>query len=227
MTTISFPDNVKKVLFDMDGTLVDTEPIGPMVFEAYFSSLGVKVEPADLALFTKIWRREVTIYNQNDWLYDYARMNRLDKSKDQLLDGFYDSYIEALNHAKPLPGADRLLRQLAEKGVELGLVTASKLSQAQTILDNNQWGDLFKIIVTKDDQIKPKPSPEPYLLGLQKLGAGDQLVWVFEDARNGVISAKAAGCYVVGLRTGPGEQDLSQADVVIDDLSKVEFADEN
>lgn len=221
MTKIIFPKHITKVLFDMDGTLVDTEPIGPEVFAAYFRSLGVTVELADLILFTKIWRREVTLYNQNDWLYDYAKMNQINLSKDELLDGFYNSYIEALGQAKPLPGADALLRKLAGRGVDLGLVTASKLSQAEAILINNQWSNLFKIIVTKDDQIEPKPSPEPYLLGLQKLGISGDQVWVFEDARNGVASAKAAGCYVVGLRTGPGEQDLSLADVVIDDLSEV------
>lgn len=217
------PDNIEAILFDMDGTLVDTEPIGPKAFIEYFRSFNIEINQQELALFTKIWRREIRDYDQNDWLFECARGNNVNIHKEDFLEGFYNNYIELISQAKQLLGVDDLLNKLKKFGYKVGLVTASKRDQTSKILENNNWNDIFDIIVSYEDTVDHKPNPAPYLKGVEFIGTNADQTLVFEDSSNGIVSAKSAGCYVVGLRTGTDGQDLTRADIIIDNLTQVEI----
>jgi sugar-phosphatase len=78
------------------------------------------------------------------------------------------------------------------------------------------------LLVTSDDVVNGKPSPEGYRLGAQRLGVDPGACLVFEDAPPGIAAGRAAGCRVVGLTTTHGPAQLQQADFVVPDLSHVQ-----
>ena len=82
--------------------------------------------------------------------------------------------------------------------------------------------DLFPVVVGAEDYAHGKPSPEPYLEGLSRLGVGARRAIVFEDATPGIQAARAAGLKVIAIRAGNfAGYDLSEADVVVDTLDEV------
>ncbi len=209
------------VLFDMDGTLIDTEPVGPDNFVQYFAKFGVEVKKQELELFTKIWRGQVSGYDQNQYILQIADKNNLEYQLEEFLKGFYQNYIKMIVEAKVLPGVDQILDQIAKSKSKIGLVTSSNREQVESILKMHNWSKYFDIIITKDDINHKKPNPEPYLIALNKLLADANKTVVFEDSRVGVKAGKAAGCFVVGVMIGSQNQDLSEADLVINDLIEI------
>lgn len=217
------PKNRPFLLFDMDGTLVDTEPVGPQNFVNQLKKYDEMPTAEERELFIRIWRRDGTTIKQDDWLPKIARKYGIPRSDEAYLKEFYEMYAEAIEKAPSLPGADAFLRRAHAAGAhKLALVTASKRRQVKIILKYHGWQYLFDAVVASEDFTRHKPDPEPYRAALQKLGAESSRAIVFEDSKNGVNAAAAAGCYVVGLRAGnAAEQDLSRANTVIETFNDV------
>lgn len=220
---MKLPGNIKFLLFDMDGTLVNTEPVGPQVFVRQLGRYGKQPTTEEYDLFVKIWRRDGTNIKQDDWLPEIARKYDIDRVAADYLEEFYTMYIEAIIAAPALPHASEFLHTIKVSGrYKTALVTASKRHQVEAILRQHKWENTFNILVTSEDFMSHKPDPEPFMAGIQKLGAIPEECAVFEDSKNGVKSGKAAGCYVIGLRAGNSKpQDLSSADMVVEDFSDI------
>jgi HAD superfamily hydrolase (TIGR01509 family) len=222
---MKLPANAKFLLFDMDGTLVDTEPVGPKTFVAQLQQHGIQPTEAERTLFLKIWRRDGTDIKQDDWLPQIAQKYGITLSAEEFLQEFYSLYSKAITAAPALPGANEFLLQSKSRAYKTALVTASKRGQAEAILANHGWQDSFDVLVTSEDFTKHKPDPEPYTIAMRKLGASPEQCLVFEDSKNGVKAAKSAGCFVVGLRAGnSAAQDLASADVIADDFNDTNLA---
>ena len=209
------PSQYEAYLFDMDGTLVNTEPIGPQVFAALFKEHGVTITPEEKDLFEKVWRRDGTDIKEDDYLTGLVSKYGINKKPQGFIQEFYDAYKVAIVKADELPGVTEFLKQAATGGKHLVIVTSSKRDQAEAVLDYHGWRDLFVEIVSEEDITHFKPDPEPFLVAASKLRVAPVECVVFEDAKNGAISGKAAGMFVIGLRSGNElEQDLSSCDVI-------------
>ncbi len=219
------PAKASFLLFDMDGTLVDTEPVGPRTFVKQLRVHGKQPTEAEYALFCKIWRRDGTKIKQDDWLPSVAQKYNIGISPDNYLKEFYEMYLQAIITAPALPGAGHFLRTINATGrYKAALVTASKRPQVQAVIEHHNWNGLFDVLVTSEDFTAHKPIPEPFLVAMGRLGALPNGCIVFEDSKNGAISAHAAGCYVVGLRAGNSTiQDLGNADMVVDSFDDIEL----
>jgi beta-phosphoglucomutase len=216
------PKHIKAFLFDMDGTLVNTEPVGPQVFAELFKKYGVIVTQDESELFNRVWRRESTDINENDYLSSLVDKYKITKSHDDFIQEFYIDYKKEIIKAGELPGTSGFLRKATEIGIKLALVTSSKRDQAEAILRFHKWDDLFTEIVSEEDITNFKPDPEPYLLALNKLDVKSEDSIVFEDAGNGVRSGKSARIFVVGLRAGNElKQDLKKADIVVESFNDI------
>jgi HAD superfamily hydrolase (TIGR01509 family) len=179
------------VLFDMDGLLVDSEPLWFEVESAVMARLDGQWSPADQqALVGGSLPRTVA--------YLMARARRPADSQDVarwLVDG-----MTALLDSREVPmqpGAAELLAQVRSAGIAHALVTSSERPIMDAVL--RQLGTVFTATVCADDVVHGKPHPEPYLRAAALLGADPQCCVALEDSPNGVASAEAAGCRLVAV----------------------------
>jgi HAD superfamily hydrolase (TIGR01509 family) len=195
-------DSYAAVLWDMDGTLVDTEPCWTV---------------AELALAERYggeWSAEQSLEVVGFDLLDAARYLRermgIDLGAAEIVEEMLDSVIEQVRHAVPWrPGALELLTSLTDAGVRCALVTMSWTRLVDPILAALPPG-VFATVVTGDTVDRGKPHPEPYLTAARRLDvlAGECLA--IEDSDTGATAAVAAGCTVlcaplhVAVQPGPG-----------------------
>ena len=195
-------DSFAAVLWDMDGTLVDTEPYWTLAELALAERYGGR------------WTPEQSLEVIGFDLIDAARLMReqmgIDPSPEQIVEEMLDSVIDQVEHAVPWrEGAVELLASLGEAGVSCALVTMSWTRFVKPILEELPVGT-FAAVVTGDSVDRGKPHPEPYLTAARELDvlAGDCLA--IEDSDTGATSAAAAGCTVlcaplhVPVPRGPG-----------------------
>ena len=188
--SMTLPDPVRAVIFDMDGTLIDTEAAHRRAFVDTGHALGWPLGEELLLSMVGIHRDE----NQR------VLAERL--GPDFPLAPFYadsDALFEAAEDAGiPLrPGADLLLDHLARAGIPMALATSTAAPFAQQRLERSGLIHYFDVIVTRSDVERPKPDPEPYLLAARRLGIDPAHCVAVEDSHAGVRSATAAGIATV------------------------------
>ena len=179
------------VLFDMDGLLVDSEPLWFEVECAVMARLDGRWSEADQqALIGGSLPRTVS--------YLLARAGRPASSEDVgrwLVDG-----MTSLLMSRPLtmlPGAGELLAEVRAAGIPHALVTSSERPIMDAVL--RQLGVSFSATVCADDVTRGKPDPEPYLRAASLIGADPRACVALEDSPNGVASAEAAGCRLIAV----------------------------
>lgn len=210
------------VLWDMDGTLVDTEPY-------WFASERELVES-----FGGVWSDEDSLHVVGFDLLESARYIRANSPVDldphEIVERMLDGVVARLHRAIPWrPGARELLAELNEAGVPCALVTMSWRRFVDPILAQLPPGT-FQAIIAGDDvpDGEGKPRPTPYLLGAEACGAHPHDCVAIEDSPTGARSALDAGCAVLGVpnvRDVPDEPGLvkvrSLTHVTLDDLGAI------
>lgn len=177
------------VLWDMDGTLVDTEPY------------WIEVEFALVAEFGGTWSMEHALnLVGNDLLVSGAYIREhggVDLSPEQIVDRLLDGVVARVRESVPWrPGAVELLAALVEAEVPCGLVTMSWQRFVEPILEVLP-PHTFSSVVTGDRVELGKPHPEPYLLAAAELGVDPADCIAIEDSNTGAKSAESAGCTVL------------------------------
>lgn len=179
------------VLWDMDGTLVDTEPYWMAAETPLIESFGGS------------WSHEQALSLVGLGLEDSARVLQdagVRMSTDDIIDHLTDQVMRQLAETGvPFrPGARELLASLRDAGVKTGLVTMSMRRMADTVVDLIDF-DAFDVVVAGDDATRPKPFPDPYLQACEALGVTPDEVVAIEDSPNGLRSAVASGAAVIGV----------------------------
>jgi len=186
------------VLFDMDGLLVNTEPLWFEVEHAVMARLGGRWTAQDQqALVGGSLHRSV------DYLLRRARNSGASSTPSHaevaewLVDGMADLLAE--REAVLMPGALDLLAEVRQAGIPRILVTSSERVIMDAVLTSLARHDIaFTATVCGADVREPKPDPEPYLLAAERLGAKAPLV--LEDSEAGQASGRAAGFHVVAIK---------------------------
>jgi HAD superfamily hydrolase (TIGR01509 family) len=181
------------VLFDMDGLLVDTEPLWFETEAEVMDRLG--------APWTKQDQEQLLGGSMDNTVgYLLARATRPVPPADVarwMMDGMLRRAAEGRVIVRP--GARELLEAVAAAGIPYALVTGSQRPFAEAVLAST--GFRFPVTVTGDDVARAKPEPEPYLLAAKLLDADPEQCVALEDSPNGVASATSAGCLVVAVPT--------------------------
>jgi HAD superfamily hydrolase (TIGR01509 family) len=179
------------VLFDMDGLLIDSEPLWLEAETAVMARLGADWTPADQAqLLGGSLVRTVR--------YLLGKATR-PASPGQVAEWLMTRVTELIrDRGVPLrPGARELLAEVAAAGLPHALVTSSERGFMDAVLART--GLRFDVLVCADDVSMTKPDPEPYLLAAKLLGTDPARCVALEDSPNGVASAQAAGCRVIAV----------------------------
>jgi len=178
------------VLWDMDGTLVDTEP------------LWMETEHAMAAKYGGEWTNEDAMQLVGNDLLDSGRYLKdrwgLSQSAEEVVEELLDGVVERLSSGEVpwRPGARELLADLKTNGVRCALVTMSYLKFATPILEQLPT-ESFHVIVTGEQVDNGKPHPEPYETAAAALGVATRDCVAIEDSNTGATSAEAAGCTVL------------------------------
>ena len=190
----SFP---AAILFDHDGTLVDTEPVwaaAKVALAAEFGGIWTEQDTLDcLGLSMK-------------FTLDRLRERGVDLPDEQINERLVAKVREALAHQQVefLPGIERFLTQVRDAQIPAAIVTNATTSIAQRTADAAPEGT-FSVIIGNDETTHPKPDPQPYLLAAQRLGVEPSRCVAVEDSPSGVRSATAAGMKVIVV---PGELEV-------------------
>ncbi len=182
---------LRAVLFDLDGLLIDSEPIWFRVEERVMAELGGRWSHADQAACVG-----GTLPRTAAYMLALASTATSDVEVQGLLVSGMAAELRAGVALRP--GAEPLLDALAVAGVPCGLVSSSYRVLVDVALDAIGV-ERFAISVAGDEVRRPKPDPEPYLTAAHRLGVEPASCVVFEDAPAGVAAAEAAGCVCVAV----------------------------
>jgi len=187
-------NKIKALLFDLDGTLIDSEKF-------HFDCWNTFLEPYDVHIEFK------------DWLNNYAGIP-LPKNAKTIIDRFkIDEDLASFTERREkitfdgfrttdialMPHALEFVQFVYEKGLTLAVVTASPKIDVEAVFERNGLAKYFSLFITRTDVSRSKPDPESYNLCVERLGLAKEACIVFEDTLNGVKSALAAGitCYAI------------------------------
>ncbi len=209
---------LQAVLFDMDGLLVDSEPLWFEVEHSVMSRLGGEwTEDDQRALVGGSLHRSVGYL-----LSRASRPATHDEVADWLIGGMAELLAE--REVAVMPGAIALLVEVRAAGIPRALVTSSERIIMDAVLASLARHDIaFDVTVCGADVASPKPHPEPYQLAAALIGADPRFCVALEDSPSGVAAALAAGCAAIavpGVTTVPPRPGLtivsSLADVHLD-----------
>lgn len=180
-------------LFDMDGTLVDSEKLKALALVKTCIHFGGEVD-ADTykAVMGESWE-QVTNYffTKAHIASDMVRFNSVFKLVYQEL---------LIRELKPNPNVVELLSNLKERGKKTGVVSSAFAWMVDQVLTQLDLKKFFDVVITKEHVSKHKPDPEAYLLALGKLNLPGSEVLIFEDSESGLIAANRAGCDTVAFK---------------------------
>jgi HAD superfamily hydrolase (TIGR01509 family) len=205
-------ENIKLMVFDLDGTIIDSEWAHESAKKTIYTQLGVK-EDIDLAFFTGRSNRFFweTILDRFDLRGDV----------DDLVRRQFEIVMWELKNAHQLesPGLSSLLNELKSHGIKMAVSSGSEEYFIKDMLNYLRIMNFFDFIITGNDIANLKPSPDIYLASLSKSGIHADYAVAVEDSFAGCQAVKSAGLCCIGYtKGGKNPQDLKKADYTINDF---------
>jgi len=210
---------IKAAIFDLDGTLMDSEVLWVEAVERYLADRGHAIDSAE-ALELVYGRSSADIYEDIT-----VRFPELDETVDEMEESLR-VYIQELHngHDMVIEGSVRLLRRLAAE-MPVCIVSGSPVEDIQSGLELMDIEGDVKFVLGAEDYSPGKPDPACFLLAAERIGLSPAECIVFEDSEAGVEAAKAAGMYCVALvRPGCPVQNVAAADLVVEDLAHFDLS---
>jgi HAD superfamily hydrolase (TIGR01509 family) len=210
---------IQTVIFDMDGVIVDTEPVHRYAYFQHFSELNIEVTEELFTSFTgnstrNVFQRVNTIFNLN------ADVEELILRKRTIFNDAFD-HKEDL---ELLEGVENLIKNLHDNGVELILASSASKVTIDRVFRRFGLHPYFSNIVSGEDFPKSKPHPAIFEFAASLSKAPKENCIVIEDSTNGVLAAKAAGIYCVGYNSVHSKlQDLSKADKIVNHFNELDY----
>jgi len=184
----------KAFLFDLDGVLIDSEPLHGQAWKETAALLNLNLTYNQLKLLRG--KRRIDCANELVKLIPKSV-----KAKD-LLNLHKPISRQLILTAQAMQGSESLIKKCHANNIPMALVTSSSSESFQIKTAPHKWINLFTVMVLGDDQFlaKGKPAPDPYLLAAKKLNIDPKECWAVEDSVAGVSSALEAGCFVFFLK---------------------------
>lgn len=189
-------EGVKAVIFDMDGVIVDSEPLWMKAEKKVFASVGVSVSEELGKITEALTPAEVTRF----W---YERQPWTNKTLEEVENEVIDQ-VEFLinNEGYAMDGIKEILERFKSRGCKIGLATNSPFRLISTVLNKFGLSGYFDVVSSAEHELRGKPDPAIYLSSARKLNVKPESCLVFEDSYTGLIAAKNAGMKVVAFLPG-------------------------
>lgn len=201
-------------IFDLDGTIIDSEPAWGRAFVSVLSSLGVKADSAHPQIsgvsIKDNWKKLILKYDI-----------KMAKTPDELEVLIYKEYEKLIPEINLRGGASELITNLKDTGIEIALATSTTWEIADKILRNLNIEYLFDDLTTGEEVVNEKPDPEIFIKAADKLNLEPNVCLVFEDSPSGVQAAKDAGMKVIAIDPTGENKGLEEADLVVGEFSEV------
>ena len=202
-----FNDQIKAILFDMDGVVVDSENLYSQSEKKLLAQYGVKFDQSDWHYIKGCTEKQ---------FYDlvYAKFN-INIPRDQLIDKGRNFLKNIFTQKLDYMNGFNEIHSIFKKQYKLALVTSTGPELVNHIDSLLSIYEKFDVVITSNDTTIHKPQPEPYLIAMDRLQLQPNQCIIFEDSIQGIKAGKAAGSYVIALEGSLEKEVLTEADLII------------
>ena len=210
---------VKTVIFDMDGVLINSEPLHHEVSLVHYKDLNIEVTDDIFATFTG---------NSNKMIYQKLKDRfELQQEIEDLILAKNNLFIDAFDKKEDLelmPGVKDLIIDLHKNGVQLIVASSSEMEIIEKVFERFDLDRYFTHKISGNDFPESKPNPAIFLKAASYSKAPIEECVIIEDSTNGIKAAKAAGIFCIGYKSeGVDSQDQSLADIIIYDFKDFDY----
>lgn len=209
---------IEAVIFDLDGVIVESENAHVEAEKQTFLKHGVQISAEELHRYTGTTAKVM--------FTELIRKYKLNTTFEEMFRQKENILFRLLEEdAKPTKGIITLLGKLESKRIKLAIGSGSTKKQIKYVLSKLGIARFFDSVVGAEDILHSKPDPETFLRAANELNVNPNKCLVVEDSELGVEAAKRAHMKCLGYRNpNSGNQDLSKADIITDDFSKLNIA---
>jgi HAD superfamily hydrolase (TIGR01509 family) len=188
------PAYLRGVIFDMDGVIVDSEPLSLATIAEVVTARGGLADPARFG--------DLVGRSLDDALKLAATRSGRDLAASELRIAYDERYLPRLRYtAAANPGLKELITALIQAGIPMALASSSTLAEIDAVVSALDLGSALTAVASGEEVPRAKPAPDVYLLAMRRLGLGAAGVVAIEDSASGVAAAIAAGLACVAVRT--------------------------
>ena len=206
----------KAIIFDMDGTLLESTEADYLAWEKIFERYGKKLTYADYVPMLGI--------RSSDVIKHFLGFTNEDDAKKILVEKF-NCFVEVVDEkpVQSVPFAGNILKAAFLSPLKVGLATSSRKEKMNLLLTQLQFIEYFDAIVTGEEVFNSKPAPDIFLKAAERLGILPKDCLVVEDGPIGVTAAKKAGMKCLAITATTPREKLAEADLVIDTYKDVDL----
>lgn len=207
---------LEAVLFDMDGVIIDSEPLWSEAERKLLARRDLRYSPELKEILMGRGSREtagllIEYYHLTESVDDIV------EERDQLVADLFKEFLQ------PIPQALDLIISVRDAGIKTALASSSPEHLIELAMEKLRITGLFDLILSGEHVERGKPAPDIYLKAATELGAAPGNCVVVEDAPSGVAAAKAAGMSCLAIRRNASESALATADRVVGDFAGVDL----
>ena len=210
---------LKAVLFDMDGVIVDTEPLHRKAYFKMFDDLGIEVSEELYTTFTGSSTKKVckTLIEKFGLQHSHEELAAIKRT-------YFKHYFDTDTDFELLPGVKNLIKNYFENGLKLILASSAHMNTINWVFEKFDLEQYFVGKISGADLQESKPHPEIFLLASELAAEPKEYCMVIEDSTNGIEAASAAGIFCVAYQSAhSSNQVYEKASLLVSDFSDIEF----
>ncbi|WP_339751793.1 HAD family phosphatase [uncultured Winogradskyella sp.] len=214
---------LKAILFDMDGVIVDTEPLHRKAYHQMFDDVNIKVNSVLYESFTG--QSTINICKR---LVDHFNLNEEPKYLVNLKRKHFKYLFENDSNLVLIDGVLERIKDYYYNGLKLVVASSASMPNINRIFDRFDLNPYFSAKFSGSDLKQSKPHPEIFIKAAESTGFNKSECMVIEDSTNGIKAAHLGGIFCAGFKSEHSSgQDYSLANIVISDFREISFLNRN
>jgi|SRR5690606_12882921 beta-phosphoglucomutase len=209
---------VKTVIFDMDGVIVDTEPVHHHAYLRHFEELNINVDDKMYSSFIGSSTKNIYKYIKDHFHLSHTTDDLVGRKRE-----LFNTAFEEATHLKLIDGVLDLIKDLHQNQIQLIVASSSAHITINAIFKRFDLDQYFSYKVSGEDFPQSKPNPDIFNKAVELSGHQKNECIIIEDSTNGIKAANAAGVFVIGYKGESLNQDYSLADKVISHFNEISF----